>query len=143
VIFSYVFMTNEKYNSDKNTRGLIYIAEDDLYVSDFLKDVFNDFFQNYDTQIFNNGHKLQEKLEEHIKNAKRLDLVLTDNAVPDDSLGLKLVKEYSPKLKTPFLMMSAYDVRKEAIEAGARDFFLKPVKLLNFIQVVKNNLEKK
>lgn len=74
------------------------------------------------------------------------DLVLLDMRMPeiDGAAFIRRVKAHDPKEQPAILVLTAQpddDTRHAALSAGARDFIVKPLKLWELLQRVRNALE--
>ena len=106
-------------------KGLIYIADDRPLIRLLLREFFNDNFL-YNVKEYANGKELEEALRTRNSN---LRLVITDNNMPEIN-GLDVIKRWHLEYpKVPFILMSGYNIRNAAFEAGAKDFIEKPFSL--------------
>jgi len=75
------------------------------------------------------------------------DLILLDLNLPDihGSIALKLLQEEPRTAETPVIILSADAVTKQIeqlIEAGAKDYLIKPIDVVQFLKVVDKFLSK-
>ena len=118
----------------------IYIAEDDDGLRETLGEMILANFPNYSLELFPEGDSLKKGLEKLSMDEKRPDLVITDSDVPDKSLGLRIIKEYSQKTDIPMVLMSGYSLIEEAKGAGAYAFIQKPFLMQEFVGLIQRAL---
>ena len=75
------------------------------------------------------------------------DLILLDLNLPDihGSIALKLLQEEPRTAETPVIILSADAVTKQIeqlIEAGAKDYLIKPIDVVQFLKAVDKFLSK-
>jgi len=119
-------------------KGKILIADDNGPIREILSEIIGESFPEYSLGIFEEGHSLRSDLAKGLEGTA---LIIADNDVPEKNLGLKITKEYSGR-GVPFIMMSGYNIEKEAIQNGAYGFLLKPFGLFEFKKMVGESLEK-
>ncbi len=107
-------------------RPHVLVVDDDFWVVDVLVEYITDImgFEAY-------GAYSAEDAIAHLQRHGDVDLVITDIYMLGMD-GLALTEAIGRKWKTRVIVMSGIKyrgARKEAIEAGARDFFQKPVHL--------------
>src|SRR5215831_4876881 len=103
----------------------ILIVDDDPYDVDYLELEWEDL--GYDTESASNGREALEKVA-----VEAPDLILLDVTMPimDGLTACRLLKEDDETRLIPILIMTGLDGfedRLQGIEAGADDFFTKPV----------------
>ncbi len=120
----------------------VLIVDDDIGISETMKDIFEDF--NIDVDVANDGYQAIELIGE-----KFYDLAFLDIKMPgiDGVETLKRVRNIRPFIK--IVMMTAYSVEeliKEALDLGVDGILYKPFdieKIINFmnqtIKKLKNN----
>ena len=122
-------------------KGLIYVADDENGPMKLIVSAIEMLFPAYENRIdqFVDGEDLYVGIKENYIN---LDLVLTDNNMPGMD-GINVIRKcvYSCP-DVPFVLMSGFNVRKEALEAGARDFIEKPFKMEELERVLSRYLVK-
>lgn len=115
----------------------ILYADDEESILNLVGNILKRVTPDYEKIPCSNGHMFREELS---KGLEGIALVITDNDLPEKSFGLKMTEEYSGK-GTPFIMMSGYDIRKEAMQNGAYGFIMKPFGVQDFVNLVKSALD--
>ncbi len=112
------------------------IVEDDLYNSEFLKEILSD-------SGFDVIHTEYGKEAVQISLNQNIDIILMDIRLPDlDGYeALKLIRLHKPYLK--IIAQTAYaanEDRKKALDAGFNDYISKPVKRELLLKLLKKQL---
>jgi DNA-binding NtrC family response regulator len=121
---------------DERTR--ILVVDDEESIRKVLKTVLEE--EGYDVDTSENGREAIRK-----SNAKFYNLVLIDIRLPDME-GTKLLtalKETTPKMVK--IIVTGYPTLQNAVEAvnmGADAYVLKPFKMENFLNTIREHLEK-
>lgn len=122
-------------------RNKILIAEDQPDIRLLVQNLVAGF-QGYSCTSYNNGAELDSRLGQGYHDVA---LVITDNDVPQDDIGLNLVWKYARHSSLPFILMSGQNrdhLAEKAIEAGAQAFVLKPFKVALFRRTIQDILDK-
>jgi DNA-binding NtrC family response regulator len=122
-------------------KGNILYAEDDSTIRNLLSCFIYEKLPNYDIEVFSNGNSLKNRLEELLSNKQNVKLILTDNDMTKENEGINIIEEYSPKINLPFILMSGYNRKTEAIKAGAYGFIEKPFNLNDFSELIERAIK--
>ena len=110
----------------------ILIVDDDSFIREFIADLFKTMGHQVIT-----AENAENGLETFTQNTD-IDVVLTDDAMPDEGDGLKLIKKIRQLgFRGKILMMSGTACEEMALVAGADQFLPKPFpvqKILSAIQ---------
>ncbi len=110
----------------------ILLIDDDAPIREFLSDLFKSI--GHQVLIATNG---EDGLDIFKQNAD-IDIVLTDDAMPEDGDGLELVEKIRhigfPK---KIIMMSGSIDETMALAAGANQFLAKPIPLQKILSAVQ------
>jgi DNA-binding NtrC family response regulator len=87
------------------------------------------------------GNHLKEEIDKIVKGTVEYNVILSDNDLDDGHdqglYCLKYAKDLG--LSQPYLMMSGRDIRKKALDLGAKEFFEKPMEVLEIGKYLKDN----
>ncbi len=125
-------------NGKPKKREKILVVDDDKYVLQTFKDFLS--ILNYDTVTVSSGVKAIEYLSNNTP-----ECVLIDMVMPDMS-GLDLI-DYI-RINFPYISfiavsaVSEIDVIKTAMQKGAYDYLIKPVKITDLAMTVKRAIER-
>jgi DNA-binding NtrC family response regulator len=115
-------------------RPHILVVDDDFWVVDVLVDYINDIM-GYEAH----GVYSAEAAIHHLNEFGDIDLLITDIYMFGMN-GLDLTEEIRKNWKTKVIVMSGIKYMaagKEAIIAGAKEFFKKPISLEKFRQMIE------
>lgn len=114
----------------------IAILEDDPAQSELIESWLN--IEDYQTNSFFNGQSLLDEL-----NSRSFDLLLIDWELPDiNGPDVMKVIRSQKQLDTPIIFITSRDSEDDivnALNSGADDYLVKPVRQLEFIARVKAN----
>ena len=125
--------------------GIIIYADDESYMRDIYRGIHKKMFNIYKPEFYESGESVEKKLEELIVNGNGERVIILDNDMKQGLFGRELIKEYSPRLDIPMILVSGDDksVGEEAIKNGAYAFIEKPFKIEYFCKVVNSVLDSK
>ena len=118
----------------------ILVAEDDMSMVEMYKDFFRvhkltkggNFIYTYSTKT------TLEALNNDKFDSLLLDLGLEDVSPPP---GLKIIKEYSKKIPTKIVVVSAYtEFKDECMSLGAFEFVKKPIVMSAIVEALVRSL---
>ncbi len=114
------------------------IADDDLYIADFLKEAISD--PNVVASIVHDGEQALEALAQ----GTAFDILITDLNMPkmDGEELLKQVRKISPK--TLIIVLTGYGSINSAvslIQQGAFDYLTKPIELQDFFNAMDKAID--
>jgi len=126
-------------------KGTILYAEDDSVVRELFSEFFGMRFPDYGLKLYEGGTFLRNKLEELIIKPNNTKLIITDNDVPDLDEGIKIIEDYSQKLKIPFILAfgGSDSMGEDVIRKGAYSYILKPFNLQEFSGLIQKALDSK
>jgi DNA-binding NtrC family response regulator len=114
-------------------RNLVMVVDDEIDILNLFKEVLN--LNGINTRTFSDP---QTAVEEFEKNHSNYKLVISDIRMSPIS-GFEFVKKLSdidPAVKVIF--MTAFEIERDKIkELNTNEFFSKPIKMDNLVQLVK------
>jgi len=123
--------------------GIIIYADDKEYLRDFYRGIHKRMFEGYKPEFYKSGEDVIKRLEELAVNGNGRGVIILDNDMKPGLSGGELIKEYSPRLDIPMILVSGDDksVGEEAIKNGAYAFIEKPFKIEYFCDTIKKALD--
>jgi len=124
------------------TKKTILIADDDESIRYMMKSLFEIYLSHYNKEYFSNGTQLDKRLKER---PKELVAVLTDDNMPGIR-GLEIIKKYCNNSDyKDILFFLCYggerEIGEQALENGAKEYFLKPIEFSRLTSKLKEYLE--
>lgn len=121
-------------NHDKNTKAEILVVDDELLIRDLLFDFLSS--QGFTAHLAENGRKAIEMID-NIK----FQVALVDLKMPEMD-GIEFTGYlHKAKPEIPVIIMTAYPSMDSAIESiknGVYDYIVKPFKIANLFEIIKN-----
>ncbi len=118
----------------------ILVVDDDINVLETLRDIL--LSRGYDVEIALNGKQGLDIL----RSARNVNLIITDMMMPEMD-GLELIRRVRYFRKhIPVVILTAYPTVEnviQAMEEGARHYILKPFKMEELLETVKEALKTK
>lgn len=118
----------------------ILLVESQIDLQEEICDVLR--YEGFDTEAVADAQNARMVLEKH-----RIDLVLCSMLMPDQQ-GLQFLKEVRSESKynsIPFVFLTGVvqiDVLRQAMDAGADDYLLKPIRSKDLISAVRSRLQR-
>jgi DNA-binding response OmpR family regulator len=123
----------------ENPKLRVMVVEDDVAASTFIAEVLK--MDDYDPIVVNDSSKAMEVASSVLPHAILLDLMMP----PPDGFKLCRMLRADPTFRlTPILIVTALDNTDSkivAIGAGANDYLVKPFRVEELLEKVKNLLE--
>jgi DNA-binding response OmpR family regulator len=123
----------------ENPKLRVMVVEDDVAASTFIAEVLK--MEDYDPIVVNDSAKAMEVANSVFPHAILLDLMMP----PPDGFKLCRMLRADPTFRlTPILIVTALDNTDSkivAIGAGANDYLVKPFRVEELLEKVKNLLE--
>lgn len=112
-----------------NKKGKIIIADDEIIDRELYTTFFETYLPDFKVECFENGKQLKDRLEGKIDNVMA---ILTDNTMPGEWSGIRIIKEYSNKPGFEKIIFSLIyagekEIGEQAIKNGADSYHIKPI----------------